>query len=207
MTLSPDVRAVLDGVRLVAWDFDGTLVDTEPRHEEAFRRHLRELGVEPAPDFFAALVGHSETENWARLARQHGLDVPFAELARRRQEIYRDVSSGLRANAFVADVLAATPDAVHVVTSAAHWENVGHILERLDVADRFAVAWAQGAPDDTATDKRGRLERALATYGTPAVLIDDAAHWLEVGRELGMRTLWARHGYNGGRAVPSLEVG
>ena len=46
----------------VLWDLDGTLVDSEPTHLAALEEALHGLGVRPAAELRAALVGRSADE-------------------------------------------------------------------------------------------------------------------------------------------------
>lgn len=204
--LPEGVAAALDGARLVCWDFDGSLAHTEPRHERSFARLIRELGAEPEPGFFRSLVGFTEIQNAEAVIARYRLGVTREEFIARRTALYCEETADLTPHEFVGEVLAATPLATHVVTSSAHWENVGRLMDQFGLSSRFSAVWCHGAPGDLGGDKRGRLERAIAMWGRPAVLVEDTDHWLDVGRERGMVCLRVSHQYNGGGDVPALGL-
>lgn len=60
-------------IRTVIFDLDGTLVDTEPVHLEAFNEVLaaRGLTIEPH-EYFARLVGLDDRDCFATVLREHG---------------------------------------------------------------------------------------------------------------------------------------
>jgi beta-phosphoglucomutase len=60
-------------IRTVIFDLDGTLVDTEPIHLEAFNEVLRERGLEIAPaEYFARMVGLDDRDCFTTVLREHG---------------------------------------------------------------------------------------------------------------------------------------
>lgn len=61
--------------RAVLFDLDGTLVDTERENVESVVLAARRWGIELDADMRAFIVGHSWNEIYARICRQHGLDV------------------------------------------------------------------------------------------------------------------------------------
>lgn len=61
--------------RAVLFDLDGTLVDTERENVESVVLAARRWGIELDADMRAFIVGHSWNEIYARIRRQHGLDV------------------------------------------------------------------------------------------------------------------------------------
>ena len=75
----------LDSIPLISqavWDFDGTLVDSEPVQAEAYRLILAEEGIVPPNGVFVHFVG--QTEIWSKLAREYSLTADLTSLRERR---------------------------------------------------------------------------------------------------------------------------
>jgi HAD superfamily hydrolase (TIGR01509 family) len=69
-------------IRAIIFDLDGTLVDTEPIHLEAFNEVLRERGLEIAPaEYFARLVGLDDRDCFTTVLREHGAPAGEAVVA------------------------------------------------------------------------------------------------------------------------------
>ncbi len=63
--------------KAVYWDMDGTLIDSEPLHEEALVSALRSVGVEPPADLHARVVGQAARPVYEVLRDQFGLSLDF----------------------------------------------------------------------------------------------------------------------------------
>ncbi len=75
----------LDSIPLISqavWEFDGTLVDSEPVQAEAYRLILAEEGIVPPNGVFVHFVG--QTEIWSKLAREYSLTADLTSLRERR---------------------------------------------------------------------------------------------------------------------------
>jgi HAD superfamily hydrolase (TIGR01509 family) len=88
----PELAALLEGRRLLIFDFDGTIADSSPLHEAAFKAVLEPLGI--AVDY-SRLAGRS-TRDAVRLSFEiEGRPPPepalVEELARRKQAIGREL--------------------------------------------------------------------------------------------------------------------
>ncbi|MBT1157997.1 HAD family phosphatase [Aminobacter anthyllidis] len=63
--------------KAVYWDMDGTLIDSEPLHEEALVSALRGVGIEPPADLHARVVGQAARPVYEVLRDQFGLALEF----------------------------------------------------------------------------------------------------------------------------------
>lgn len=73
------------GLRAVIFDFDGTLVDSEPVHAIATSAGLREVGIELSQEeFLARWVGLPDVECFRQVASDREVVISEAELARVR---------------------------------------------------------------------------------------------------------------------------
>lgn len=72
----------------VLFDMDGSIVDTEPIHYQAFRAMMREYGHEIGEDLMPKFVGFPEADNIRDLKRFYHMDTPEKEMAARRYAIF-----------------------------------------------------------------------------------------------------------------------
>lgn len=68
-------------------DLDGTLVDTEHLHAASTNDVLGRLGHHLTDAEFSGYIGWSERPFWESLKERFGIDLPIAELARRRSDV------------------------------------------------------------------------------------------------------------------------
>jgi beta-phosphoglucomutase len=69
-------------IRAVFFDLDGTLVDTEPLHFEAYNAALGEVGVQVSrADYFARFIGYNDHDCFAAVLGDNRLDAAEARIA------------------------------------------------------------------------------------------------------------------------------
>lgn len=76
--------------KAVYWDMDGTLIDSEPLHEQSLVAALRSAGVEPPVDLHARVVGQAARPVYEVLRDQFGLGLPFDEWIARKYSHYME---------------------------------------------------------------------------------------------------------------------
>ena len=88
-TLSATRTSVFTPVslRAVIFDMDGVIVDSEPRHERAFREVIGELGYEDTHGLrFADYIGRSDRELWVDFIARHKPRQTIEELLALKRE-------------------------------------------------------------------------------------------------------------------------
>ena len=76
-------------IKAAIFDVDGTLVDTERIHLEAWREALRPFGAYISEEEYCSYVGRSAREIESDIKRRHGFDIPEGFSAERRTEFTR----------------------------------------------------------------------------------------------------------------------
>lgn len=82
--------------RAIYWDMDGTLLDSEPLHEQALVAALRSAGIEPPPDLHERVIGRAAYPVYEMLRDEFGLSLPFDEWIVRKYEHYLPNVDGIR---------------------------------------------------------------------------------------------------------------
>lgn len=193
--MSDALRTAPDPVlpRGVVFDCDGTLADTESLSDRAWTTVLRARGYEPAPDDFAAVIGHPFAQNWDYYTARTELgdrDTFRAEL----REVYTDLFEReleLHDDAVgVAHALVAAGVPIAVASSSSR-RGVLAVLEAAGLVDAIRVV--VGA-DDVARHKPDPLpyRTAAAGLGLPASVctaVEDTPVGLRSARAAGMFTV------------------
>ncbi|MBX3567365.1 MAG: HAD family phosphatase [Rhizobiaceae bacterium] len=63
--------------KAVFWDMDGTLIDSEPLHDEALEVALSSLGLQPPADLHRRVLGIAAADVYEMMREEVGLDLPF----------------------------------------------------------------------------------------------------------------------------------
>jgi HAD superfamily hydrolase (TIGR01509 family) len=135
------------------FDCDGTIADSMPIHYLAWKRALAEWNCEFPEELFYAWGGVSVPEVIGRLNTAHGLTMPVAAVAERKEEFYYQ---DLRQLKPVAEVLEHIEDQQgripFAVVSGSSRESVEASLTTLKLLDRFdtlvcAGDYAKSKPD------------------------------------------------------------
>lgn len=79
------------------WDMDGTLVDSEPLHEETLIASLVTQGISPPANLHDLVVGLSTLKIYEIFRSSFGLKLPFEQWCKRRYMHYLERSQSLKA--------------------------------------------------------------------------------------------------------------
>jgi bifunctional UDP-N-acetylglucosamine pyrophosphorylase/glucosamine-1-phosphate N-acetyltransferase len=192
-------------------DLDGTLVDSAPVHEAAFRDAIAEL----APDLLGSFryddhAGASTREVVARLGAGHGI---VERLARRKQQLYRGYVDAGRVAVFpgadrLLDRLARHGRSAYLVTGGSRG-SVERVLAACSLHGRFRGVLtgddvASGKPDPAAYREACRR---WAVDPADALAVEDSAHGVAAAVGAGLVTVQvhATVPNAGAIAVPHLD--
>lgn len=190
--VSPPVEAL---VRRGHWlfDLDGTLVDSCPVHETAFREAIAEVEPEALAGFRYA--DHAGASTRAAALRLTGDAERAGRLARRKQELYREYVAAGRAALFpgardLLDRLAAAGRTAYLVTGGSR-ASVERVLAACTLTGRFHAVLTS---DDIPVSKPDPAVYATACerWGIDprdAVVLEDSAHGVASAVGAGLATV------------------
>ncbi len=198
-------------LRLVVFDVDGTLVDSQNHILSAMRRAFDALGVAlPPREEVLSIVGLSLPEAMARL-------VPDLPCDRRDGlvEAYKDSFGALRAETLAplypgaTDALAALRSQDEVILGVATGKSrrgLDHILRAHGLENSFVTQ--QVADDHPSKPHPSMLLAACAETGAaPGVMIGDTSFDIEMGRAAGFATIGVSWGYHRAEALVAAGAG
>ncbi|HSG86506.1 MAG TPA: HAD family phosphatase [Candidatus Limnocylindrales bacterium] len=181
-------------IRVVVFDLDGVLVDSEPWWDAARVDFTARRGLRWGPDDQRAVMGPNSL-GWARImAERLGLDEPL-------EAIVDEVVGGVvgRYRSLPAPVIAPAVRAVRrmgadrplAVASSSHRAVIGAALEAIGLGSAFAVVVssdevAHGKP---APDVYLETARRLGEDPAGCLVIEDSLNGVRAGRAAGMRVV------------------
>lgn len=205
------MHPILHDIRLVAFDLDGTLIDSVPDLALAVDAALADLGL-PAP-------GEARVRDWvgngSRVLMERALEgvlgeTPEASLLARAHEGFlehygRDPGAHTRLYPGVRECLDALRERglpLALVTNKPS-AFIAPLLEGVGLADHFALCLGG---DSLATKKPdpAPLLHVSGHFGiapSACLMIGDSRHDIAAGRAAGFRTLAVPYGYNHGEPV------
>ena len=206
--------------RLVIFDFDGVLADSEPVHLHVFQTVLVQIGVTlTAEEYYAKYLGYSDRDAFIHVLRDRGLSIGEPELASLLEtkkalfpQAIGDHALYPGAAECVARVAARVPIAI---ASGALRPEIELILDRSGLRAQFPIIVAAGEtprskphPDPYARAYE-LLRRGghVPIEGTAAdvVAIEDSEWGLQSARGAGLRTIAVLTSYTRDR-LPSAEA-
>lgn len=189
-------------MKLIIFDFDGTLVDSRPLIWESHRIVFSEFGLPlPPPDVSLALVGQSLNVILAQLA---GASAPIQDMVR----AYDLLLPQLRANPAFAEKqfdgtdvllsdLSSRPDTILGLATGHSSLTVAPALEALQWRDHFRTV--QAANMAPSKPHPAMLFQALAATGATAddaIFIGDTTYDMEMARAANLRSIGVNWGYH-----------
>jgi beta-phosphoglucomutase len=152
-------------LRAVFFDFDGTIVNTEPIHYKAYQEILTPFGLEYSwDDYILHYMGLDDREVFRRVCGNHSRNMDDNELERmirRKADIFHDLAgNGIQPFPGVAELIAALSGTLPLaICSGALHSDVGPILEKIGLYDAFDIIVTA---DDVAVSKPDPASYTLA---------------------------------------------
>lgn len=194
MKPGPELTRLLQGRRLLIFDFDGTIADSSPLHEQAFREVLEPLGLSVDYSLIAGRATFDAVRHcFALNKRETGDQAQLAELTRCKQERGRELIA-TQLTAFPA--AAALLDWVRpsyrlaLVTSGSR-ATIDLALARLDLVGWFDPLLTADDLDRAKPDPQGYL-RAIRMAGVApeqALVFEDSNAGFEAARQAGIEVV------------------
>lgn len=203
----------MSDLRLVIFDVDGTLVDSQSHIAAAMEAAFAGEGLPVPPhDEVLGVVGLSLPVAIAQLAP----DLPPAQAAR-MQDTYREAFFSLRVGngasplfpgtVAALEVLAAVEDTLLGIATGKSKRGLDHILEAHGLARHFVTL--QVADYHPSKPHPAMVQAALDETGVApqhAVMIGDTEYDIEMGRAAGVHTLGVRWGYHPAARLASADA-
>jgi HAD superfamily hydrolase (TIGR01509 family) len=174
-------------MKAIAFDFDGTLVDTEPIHEEALRVAAREYGADVLE---GETIGLADEDALIRSLERAGIahdESLIGEACRVKTEAYLDMIDGADITVY--------EGAVELVRTAAVRAEVLPVLARLGIEELVGVVVCADEVEAKKPDPAGYLEtvRRLGVEAAACVVIEDSVRGVAAAKGAGCPVVAVGH--------------
>ena len=209
------MHPILNDIRLVSFDLDGTLVDSVPDLAAAVDAVLNELALSPAGEVKVRdWVGNGSRKLMERaLGDALGVSLTDADVeqghARFLYHYGRDLASRTRLYPGVREALDALRDAGLILALVTNkpFGFIQPILARFELERHFALCLGGDSLPQKKPDPAPLLHVAAHFDQPPAacLMVGDSRHDIAAGRAAGFRTLAVPYGYNHGEPVSESQ--
>ena len=190
--------------KILLFDLDGTMADTEPLHWMAYNALLKAYGVFLTPENIRNYIGHSEKAIYDMIKRDFGTELDYKKFAEERLSKYLELveETNLMPRAFMDGILSSFEGAKGIVSS-----QMPHIVKALLRRWRYEKFFPESSIfccHDGKYTKKGIYENVFSVFGTEpcsmdkVVLFEDSAHYINEAKKLGMTVIGIEHIYNKG---------
>lgn len=127
--------------KLIIFDLDGVLLNSEPLYKEMNLRFFKQLGAEITDEEYQSFIGISATKMWTYIKEKAGLQQTVEELKEQEKELkYKTLEEAeLVPTSGVIDLLEYLKQNGHTIAIASSGlkKNIDLILQKLDMAKYF----------------------------------------------------------------------
>ena len=174
------------------FDCDGTIADSMPLHYVAWKKVLGEWNCEFEEPFFYSLGGMPIVEIIAMLNKKHGLNMPVASVARRKENLYYEMLPQLKVVPEVLEHIEEQHGRIpFAVVSGSTRDSVTASLGMLKLLDRFETMVCAGEYEKGKPDPEAFLLAAsrLGVAPEACLVFEDTDMGIQAARAAGMASV------------------
>jgi len=174
------------------FDCDGTIADSMPLHFIAWSKTLSEWNCKFAEDLFYAWGGMPVAEIISTLNKEQGLNMPVAEVSLRKEGLYLEILSQLKAVPEVLEHIEASHGRIpFAVVSGSTRDSVTASLKALKILDRFDTLVCAGDYKNSKPDPEPFLVAAQRLKVAPqdCLVFEDTEMGIQAATAAGMASV------------------
>jgi HAD superfamily hydrolase (TIGR01509 family) len=178
--------------RAYLFDCDGTIADSMPLHYVAWHKALAEWSCEFDEKLFYAWGGRPVVEIISTLNQKHGLKMPVADLAKRKEQLYFELLPQLKAVPEVLEHIEASHGLIpFAVVSGSDRDSVTASLQTLKLLDRFETLVCAGEYQKSKPDPEAFLMAAskLGIAPESCLVFEDTDMGIQAATAAGMESV------------------
>ena len=183
-------------LKAVIFDLDGTMVDTEHLHSQAFETVLAEYGIRPRKTEHGTVhvAGGTSTGTWEALKEQYNLDVDTPTLVSKKRAAMRAIiDQGLEPMPGLLDLIddLRAHDLPLAIATSAQRERTLLILDKIGVGHHFAhiVSANDVSAVKPAPDAYLAAAKALGVAPQDCLAFEDTAVGVAAAKAAGMKVV------------------
>lgn len=180
--------------KAILWDMDGTLIDSEPAHEQAFHDAIEALGATTPKTTHDELLGSSYVEVHQKVVEVTGLDLTLQQWLDIKWKHYQQCSDGitpLKDSQKILDTFKARGVPMALVSNSTRKE-VTLNLEITQLTDYFQTTVSRNDVENGKPSPDGYLAgaKALSVEPSDCLVIEDSVTGALAGLAAGMTTVF-----------------
>lgn len=181
-------------LKAILWDMDGTLINSEPVHEQAFEAAVTALGLDIPSETHTSLLGSSNIEVHQKLVELTGTALTLQEWRAIKWQYYRRYADNIKImphSRSILDTLTARAIPMALVSNSTRGE-VELNLEVTGLADYFQVTISRNdvAHGKPAPDGYLAAAQALSVPAAECLVVEDSVTGAKAGLAAEMTTLF-----------------
>jgi HAD superfamily hydrolase (TIGR01509 family) len=174
------------------FDCDGTIADSMPLHYVAWKTALAEWNCDFPEDIFYSWGGMPVAEIIATLNARHGLEMPVAAVAHRKESLYFEILPQLKAVPEVLEQIESQHGRIpFAVVSGSTRESVTASLTALNILDKFDTLVCAGDYKNSKPDPEPFLTAAARLGVAPeaCLVFEDTEMGIQSATAAGMASV------------------
>lgn len=194
----------LENKKILLFDLDGTMADTERLHWTAYGALLKDYGICLTASHIQKYIGHSEKAIYDMITEDFGIEFDYDGFAENRLKKYLLLvrETNLRPYAWIEEIVRNFDGVMGIVSS-----QMPHVVEALLKFWDFEKYFPKGTVfccHDGRYTKKGIYENVFSYFGIEpcamenVVLFEDSRHYINEAKNLGMTVVGVEHTYNKG---------
>ncbi len=180
-------------INAVVFDMDGTLVDSEPLHEQAERLMMASLGLNVFEHEHKSFVGATDRHMWSVLKEKYKLSFTLDDLIRMKQKKYLEVLNGnVRPMPGVLRILSELHGKIPLgLASSATIHEINLVVDSLNIRKYFKaiVSGDEVKNSKPAPDIFLEAARRIGTSPSSCLAVEDSLNGVISAQRAGMKTL------------------
>lgn len=199
-----------EGVKLIIFDMDGVVLDSEPLHENARQMMFREFGIVP-DDTFPDPVGKSSSGFWRKIIAKCGIEgEPYGLEAQQYSLVEKQIAENkVPPSEGLIDVLEwAKKNSLKIALASSSTRRlVDAALHLLHVADYFdyTVSGDEVNAKKPAPDVYLKVLEMAGVSAEEAVAIEDSQAGVEAAKNAGVFCFGYKNETSGGQDISSAD--
>jgi len=192
---------ILDGKKIFVFDFDGTIINSEPLHWTAHKECLKDYGVTITSDDIKRYIGTTDKYIYSTIKNEFKLNYDVEKMILKKVEKFLELAEekNIKPFKYFEEILGNYENVSFNILSSQHMEILEKFLEKWGIRKRFDTIISVS---DTGIDKKEVYKNTFKYYKCnqeDVVLFEDSMKCLELAKKEGINTVGIEMEYNEGK--------